>query len=110
MGDPPHVWESTAGASGSATGTCTLTGSVTGTCTLTGVRRVGRGAVEESGRAAQVCHAGVVGVAVHGAGNRAVTGLLWRGAGGVTVGRHATAAAHETCTKCEEIPSIYMYF
>lgn len=39
------------------------------TCTLTGIRRVGCGAVEESGRASQVCHAGVVSVAVHGAGN-----------------------------------------
>lgn len=70
-----------------------------GTCTLTGVRRVGCGAVEESGRAAQVSHAGVVGVAVHGAGNRAVAALLRRGAGGVTVGRHTAAAAHETCRK-----------
>lgn len=69
------------------------------TCILTGIRRVGCGAVEESGRASQVCHAGVVSVAVHGAGNRAVTGLLWRGAGGVTVRRHAAAAAHKTCRK-----------
>lgn len=35
---------------------------------LTGVRRVGRGAVEERGRAPQVGHPRVVGVAVHGAG------------------------------------------
>lgn len=39
------------------------------TCTLTGIRRVGCGTVEESGRASQVCHAGVVSVAVHGAGD-----------------------------------------
>lgn len=94
-GRPPHLrahthaLETTFGASGTENGTCTLTG----------IRRVGCGAVEESGRAAQVGHAGVVSVTVHGAGNRAVTGLLWRGAGGVTVGRHTTAAAHETCTK-----------
>ncbi len=39
------------------------------TCTLTGIRRVGCRAVEESGRASQVGHAGVVSVAVHGAGD-----------------------------------------
>lgn len=61
-----------------------------------GIRRVGRGAVEERGRSSQVGHAGVVGVAVHGAGDGGVTGLLWRGARDVTVRRHTTAAAHET--------------
>lgn len=66
---------------------------------LTGIRRVGRGAVEERGRSSQVGHAGVVGVAVHGAGDGGVTGLLWRGARDVTVRRHTTAAAHETCSK-----------
>lgn len=62
-------------------------------CTLTGVRRVGCGAVQEGGRASQVGHAGVVGVAVHGAGDGGVAGLLWRGAGDVAVRRHAAAAA-----------------
>lgn len=38
-------------------------------CTLTSIRRVGCGAVEESGRASQVGHACVVSVAVHGAGD-----------------------------------------
>lgn len=70
------------------------------TCALTSIRRVGCGAIEESGRAAQVGHAGVVSVAVHGAGDWGVTGLLRRGAGHVTVWRHTTAAAHEPCRKC----------
>ena len=69
------------------------------TCELTSIRRVGCRAVEESGRSSQVGHAGVVGVAVHGAGDRSVTGLLRRGTGNVTVGRHTTAAAHKTCRK-----------
>lgn len=36
-------------------------------CALTSIRRVGGGAVEESGRASEVGHATVVSVAVHGA-------------------------------------------
>lgn len=67
--------------------------------TLTGIRRVGCRAVEESRRASQVGHAAVVGVAVHGAGDGGVAGLLRRGAGHVTVRRHTTAAAHETCRR-----------
>lgn len=40
------------------------------TCgTLTSIRRVGCGAIEESRRSSKVGHAGVVSVAVHGAGN-----------------------------------------
>lgn len=64
---------------------------------LTGVRRVGRRAVEEGGRASEVGHAGVVGVAVHGAADGCVTGLLRRGAGHVTVRGHTAAAAHKPC-------------
>lgn len=69
-------------------------------CTLTSIRRVGCRAIEESGRASQVGHAGIVSIAIHGAGNGSVTGLLGRGAGRIPVRRHATAAAHETCRKC----------
>lgn len=64
---------------------------------LTSVRRVGRRAVEESGRASEVGHARVVAVAVHGAADGRVTGLLRRGAGHITVRGHATAAAHKPC-------------
>lgn len=64
---------------------------------LTGVGRVGGRAVEKGGRAAQVGHPAVVGVAVHGAGDRSVAALLRRGTGHVAVRRHTAAAAHETC-------------
>lgn len=37
--------------------------------TLTSIRRVGCRAIQESGRASQVGHAGVICVAVHGAGD-----------------------------------------
>lgn len=69
---------------------------------LTGIRRVGCRAIEERGRASQVGHAGVVGVAVHGAGDWGVTGLLRCGAGHVTVRWHTTAAAHVACRKYGE--------
>lgn len=90
---PKTKWLIACGTSRRMQGVCLLT------CALTGVRRVGSGAVEERGRASQVGHAGVVSVAVHGAANWGVAGLLRRGAGHVTVRWHAAAAAHETCRR-----------
>lgn len=55
---------------------------------LTGIGGVGGGAVEETGRAAQVGHAAVA-VAVHAGGDGAVAGLLRRGAGHVAMRRDA---------------------
>lgn len=69
MGETPPEWKSGCFQRGGRLSLPVFLNSESDTCTLTGIRRVGGGAVEESGRASQVCHAGVVSVAVHGAGN-----------------------------------------
>lgn len=66
---------------------------------LTSIRRVGCRAVEESWRASQVAHATVVSVAIHGAADWGVAGLLRRRAGYVTMRRHTTAAPDKPCSK-----------
>lgn len=62
---------------------------------LTGIGRVGCRAVEEGGGAAQVGH-GCCAVPIHARGHRAIVGLLGRGAGHVTMRRHAAGIAGET--------------